>query len=147
MITQIKKDMVQAMKNKDKDKLSTLRMLLATIETERGKVGISTVEDFSNEQIETLINRNIKALNNEIQSVLAVGRDASKQEIEKEVLLAYLPTQLTEEEIRSYISGCAERTHQIGASFGTLMRVVSTELKGKADMGLVSRIAKEEFNK
>lgn len=143
LITKIKDDMKTAMKNKDKEKLSTLRMLLSLIETERGKVGIATVEDFTDEQIIDLINRNIKSLNNEIQSIVSVGRDASKQEKEKEVLIAYLPQQLTEEEVRAEVQEALSHNLQ----FGLAMKVLSGKLKGKADMGLVSRIAKEEFSK
>lgn len=147
MLTQIKNDIKEAMRNKDKEKLSTLRMLLATIETERGKNGLATIEDFSDDEIIGLINRNIKALNSEIESLIVANRDSSKQEKEKELLVSYLPTQMMEDEIRSFVAREIEgaRAMLSEVKLGQVMGSLSSKLKGKADMGLVSKVAKELF--
>jgi hypothetical protein len=146
MIDTLKNDMKQAMRDKNKEKLSTLRMLLATIETERSKAGLGSVEDFTEEQIIGFINRNIKALKQEIESLKNADRDFSKQEREIEVLTGYLPQQLDEIGIRLAVETAIRAINKTEGTFGSLMGMLSI-LKGKADMGLVSKIAKEEWNK
>jgi uncharacterized protein len=141
MISQIKEDMKQAMKDKNKVKLSTLRMLLATLENERIKL---KVEELNEEQIITCINRNLKQLGQEIDSLTGASRDIDNQLKQKEVLMSYLPEQLTEEEIRYIVIELSEMVKTYGGNFGELMKKLSS-LKGEADMRLVSKIAKEVF--
>ncbi|AYP68293.1 hypothetical protein PQE75_gp186 [Bacillus phage vB_BcoS-136] len=141
MIIQIKNDIKDAMRNKEKIKLSTLRMLLATIENERSKIGLSSIEDFTEEQIIALINRNIKALNQEIESLRVAGRITTEQQTQKQVLLSYLPEQLSEDLIRKEIELAMILVER--GEINNPMQVLSKKLKGKADMGLVSRLVKE----
>ncbi len=141
MITQIKNDIKQAMKDKDKVKLSTLRMLLSTIETERSKKVIESVEDFSNDDIIGLINRNIKSINQEIDSLISANRDYSKQEQEKLVLLSYLPKQLTTEEVLNEIAHAIKLVEN--GEVKNPMQYLSQKLKGKTDMKTVSNLLKE----
>lgn len=144
MITRLKNDIKQAMKNKDKEALSTLRMLMATIETERSKSGVSAVEDFTEDQIIVFINRNIKVLNAEIESLVTASRDASKQEREKVLLVSYLPKQLTKEEIVAEINHALDLVKRGELEgMGQAMGYLSKKLKGKADMGLVNKTIKE----
>lgn len=143
MITQIKNDMKQAMKDKDKAKLSTLRMLLATIETERIKLKV----ELSNDDVITCINRNLKQIDQEIESLEGADRDISSQEKQKEVLMSYLPKQLSEQEVKEAVEVVVLLQKINGGNFGSVMKALSADLKGKADMGLVSKIAKQEWSK
>lgn len=147
MINMLKNDMKQAMKDKNKEKLSTLRLLLATIETERSKAKLDSVEDFTEEQIIGFINRNIKALKQEIDSLKNAERDFAKQEREIEVLTTYLPKQYSEEEVIVVLEVLAQTGKKLEKSFGEFMKVVSTTLKGKADMSMVSKNAKQVWDK
>ncbi|EOO11296.1 GatB/YqeY domain-containing protein [Bacillus cereus] len=140
MIKTIKDDMKQAMRDKNKVKLSTLRMLIASTEKERIA---SKVEELSSEAVITCINRELKAIGQEIEGLVLAGRDTSSQEEQKEILMEYLPKQLTEEEI-------AEKVREATATapnMGLAMKQLSAELKGKADMSLVSKLVKEAFSK
>lgn len=141
MINRIKEDIKNAMRNKEKTKLSTLRMLLATIETERGKQGLESIENFSEEQIISLINRNVKALNQESDSLLNVGRDNSNVLEQKDILIEYLPKQLSEDEIRKEVAYALTLLEQ--SRIDNAMKYLSQKLKGKADLGLVSKLIKE----
>lgn len=144
MITTIKKDMVQAMKDKNKNKVTTLRMLLSTIDTERGKLGLKDVSDFKEEQVIGLINRNIKQINQEIDSLKIAKRDFSMQQEQKTILEEYLPAQMSAEEILSYVnSAISAEGFTDKSQKGKLMGILSKQLKGKADMGLVSKFAKD----
>lgn len=140
MIKTIKEDMKQAMRDKNKVKLSTLRMLIASTEKERIA---SKVEELSSEAVITCINREIKAIGQEIDGLVLAGRDTSSQEEQKAILMEYLPKQLTEDEI-------AEKVREATATapnMGLAMKQLSAELKGKADMSLVSKLVKEAFSK
>ncbi|MGG3045658.1 GatB/YqeY domain-containing protein [Bacillus anthracis] len=140
MIKAIKEDMKQAMRDKNKTKLSTLRMLIASTEKERIA---SKVEELSSEAVITCINREIKAIGQEIDGLVLAGRDTSAQEEQKAILMEYLPKQLTEEEI-------VEKVREVTATapnMGLAMKQLSAELKGKADMSLVSKLVKEAFSK
>ncbi|MGG1146903.1 GatB/YqeY domain-containing protein [Bacillus wiedmannii] len=140
MIKTIKEDMKQAMRDKNKVKLSTLRMLIASTEKERIA---SKVEELSSEAVITCINREIKAIGQEIDGLVLAGRDTSAQEEQKAILMEYLPKQLTKEEI-------AEKVREVTATapnMGLAMKQLSAELKGKADMSLVSKLVKEAFSK
>ncbi|EML6324873.1 GatB/YqeY domain-containing protein [Bacillus cereus] len=140
MIKTIKDDMKQAMRDKNKTKLSTLRMLIASTEKERIA---SKVEELSSEAVITCINREIKAIGQEIDGLVLAGRDTSSQEEQKAILMEYLPKQLTEDEI-------AEKVREVTATapnLGLAMKQLSAELKGKADMSLVSKLVKEAFSK
>ena len=140
LIQQIKEDIKQAMRDKEKVKLSTLRMLLSTIETERGKKGISTIEDFSQDEIIGFINRNIKQLDQEIDSILTAERDPASQYEQRTILQAYLPKQLTDEEIIAAVAKVIQEAENVGQA----MKLLSS-LRGKADMKKVSQFVKEGF--
>jgi len=141
LLKQIKSDSIQAMKSKESVKLSTLRLLIAEVEKEMKLTGVT---ELTNSQVETVISRQIKKLDKEIEAYLNVGREFNKQQLEKELLLTYLPKQLSEEEIREVVE------HAVNlVSVGEIdnpMKYLSQRLKGKADMGLVSRIVKEYKN-
>jgi uncharacterized protein len=138
LVNQIKKDSIQAMKEKNSTKLATLRLLIAELEKERIAL---KVEELSTEQTQTVISRQLKKLDKEIEAYVAVGRETTSQEVEKELLITYLPKQLTEEEIRelAYHADSLVRNREIKNP----MQYLSQRVKGKADMKVVARIVKE----
>lgn len=146
LITQIKEDVKKAMRNKDKAKLSTLRMLVATIE----KKQIETKGILTDLEVIESIGKNIKQLNQEIESIVTANRDNASEKIakldaEKEVLLSYLPKQLTEDEIRIQVAHAIQLVSQ--GEIKSPMQYLSKELKGKADMQLVNKLVKEGMSK
>lgn len=146
LITQIKQDVKQAMRDKDKAKLSTLRMLIATIE----KKQIETKGILTDLEVIESISKNIKQLNQEIESIVTANRDNASEKIakldsEKEVLLSYLPKQLSEEEIRTHVTHALELISK--GEIASPMQYLSTKLKGKADMKLVNKLVKEGMSK
>ncbi|MER2006530.1 MAG: GatB/YqeY domain-containing protein [Psychrobacillus sp.] len=141
LVNKIKADAVQAIKDKETAKLSTLRLLVAELEKEKVSHKLTEVTGLSDEQTLAVINRQIKKLDKEIESYVAVGRGTNSQEIEKEILVNYLPEQASEEEIRelvAYAVGLVEK-----GEIRNPMQYLSQHLKGKADMGLVMKIVKE----
>lgn len=139
LMTEIKTQRTQAMKDKDKPKLATLRALINEVEVEMKTTGATEISDA---QVETVISRQLKKLGKETETYASLGQDTSKQEAEKELLLSYLPKQLTEDEIRNEVLFAIDLTKK--GEIKNPMQYLSKNLKGKADMGLVGKIVREQ---
>lgn len=146
MLDRITKDIVDAMKNKDTLKLSTLRLLKGAIDLEKINKKLDTISD---EDIVVIISKQIKTRKESITEFEKGNRtdliDQTKKEIE--ILSSYMPELLSEEEVTKIID---EAIVKVNAStikdMGLVMKEVSTKLKGRADMSLVSSIIKNKLN-
>lgn len=138
LLEQIKQDRTQAMKEKNKQKLVTLRSLINEVEVEMKLTGATTV---TNSETESIISRQLKKLGKEEETYQSLGQDTSKQKAEKELLLGYMPKQLTEAEIRSEVQYAYKLVGD--GEIKNPMQYLSPQLKGKADMGAVAKIVKE----
>jgi uncharacterized protein YqeY len=148
MIDKIKKDLQEAQKARDELKISTLRFLLAAIknlEIEKGGAGYKA----SDEDILSAINKQVKQRKESIGQFKEGGRKdlAEKESQELKILESYLPEQMSEEDIRKKVD---EKIQEIGATsitdMGKVMGAVSTKVKGRADMSLVSSIVRERLS-
>ncbi len=146
MLDKITKDIVDAMKNKDTLKLSTLRLLKGAIDLEKINKKLDTISD---EDIVVIISKQIKTRKESIIEFEKGNRtdliDQTKKEIE--ILSSYMPELLSEEEVTKIID---EAIVKVNAStikdMGLVMKEVSAKLKGRADMSLVSSIIKNKLN-
>lgn len=146
MLDRITKDIVDAMKNKDTLRLSTLRLLKGAIDLEKINKKLDTISD---EDIVVIISKQIKTRKESIIEFEKGNRtdliDQTKKEIE--VLSSYMPELLSEEEVTKIID---EAIVKVNAStikdMGLVMKEVSAKLKGRADMSLVSSIIKNKLN-
>ncbi|NWF88595.1 MAG: GatB/YqeY domain-containing protein [Ignavibacteriaceae bacterium] len=139
----INNDLKDAMKAGDKLKLETVRSIRALIlEFEKSGAGKELTQDDEVKMLSTAV----KKRKDSIEQFRNAGRGelAVKEEKELEILLTYLPKQLSEEEIYSEIKRLAA---EIGATsksdFPKLMPLVMKELKGKADGKLVKSIVEK----
>lgn len=136
LFNQINNDIKQAMKSKDTQKRDTLRLIVSQLKNEQIKVGT----ELKKEDEETIINKYFKDLNEEIEEHLKLGLSVDKQMVEKELILSYLPTQLTEDEIVLIVKDVIV---ELGAGSKKDMGKVMSTLQGKfsnnADMGFVSK--------
>jgi uncharacterized protein len=92
-----------ALKNKDKGKLSTIRMLKAALK----KVEIDKRRPLTDDEILDVITKQVKQRRDSIAEYEKAGRDelAAKEKEEMVILESYLPEQLSEEEVRFIQSG------------------------------------------
>lgn len=132
MLTKIQDDMKQAMKAGDKKRLGTIHMLIAAIKNE----SIDKRAELSDEDIITVVQREIKQRRNAIEEFKKGNRDDLVQENEAEITIleAYLPKQLTDEELEAIVRQVASEVNaaspkEMGKVMGKLMPLV----KGKAD--------------
>lgn len=141
----IYQDIVDAMKAKDKDKLSVLRMLKGSLQLEN----INKGKELTDDVVIDVISREIKQRNESIAEFTKGGREdlASATEKEIDILKAYLPEQLTEEEIAKIVDEVFMKVQPTSAKdMGKIMKEVTPLVKGKADMSYVSTIIKERLN-
>ena len=143
---QITEDMKAAMRAKDGNRLSTIRLLLAAIKQREIDERV-TLDDG---QIVGLIDKQIKQRKDSVAAFQAAGRSdlVDKESAEQRVLEAYLPQRLTADKITAAVARIVAAVGASGpADMGKVMGAVKAELAGKADMGLVSAAVKAALSK
>ena len=141
----IYQDIVAAMKAKDKDKLSVLRMLKGSLQLEN----INKGKELTDDVVIDVISREINQRKESIAEFTKGGREDLANETAKEIdiLKAYLPEQLSEEEIEKIIDQVFASVAPTSAKdMGKVMKEVTPLVKGKADMSHVSALIKERLN-
>lgn len=145
LVEKLKKDMIEAMKNKDKEKLTVIRMVKAALDKER----IDKKAEVNDDLLIDVVNKQVKMRNDSLEEFKKANRaDLIKQtEEELEILKDYLPEQLSEEEVIAIIE---EVINEVNAEtikdMGKVMKEVTPKVKGKADMKHVSEIIKSKLN-
>ena len=141
----IMNDLKEAMKNKDSFKLSVIRMVKGAIQLEK----INKKRDLNDEEVIDVISKQIKLRKDSINEFEKAGRndlaDTTKKEVE--VLNEYMPEQLSSEEVNKIIDEAFAKVNPTSQKdMGLIMKEVTPKVKGKADMGEVSKIIKEKLN-
>ncbi len=138
--------MKQAMKSKEKEKLSVLRMLKAALQNEAIKLGKSALSE--DEEL-TVLSRELKQRKDSLHEFENAGRSdlVEKAKTEIEIVQSYMPKPLTEEELRELI---AETIKEVGASskadMGKVMSAIMPKVKGKADGSLVNQLVRQQLS-
>ena len=137
IIDEIKKDNVQAMK--DKNALARAiygvvmnKVLLANIEAKKdGK-------ELADSDVVQILQKTIKELTEERENYIKAGNQAEADNIEqqKKIIEKYLPAMLSEEEIKAEIAKLEDK------SIPSVMKYFKANFAGKVDMGLVNKIAR-----
>ena len=142
--SRIQADMTAAMKARDADTLSTLRMLKsALMEAKTRKPRDASLS--AAEEIEVL-QRYVKKRREAIEEMRKAHREdlVAREEREIEVTSRYLPEAMGEEEVRAAVREAIAQTGAAGPKdMGKVMGAVMARVKGRAEGGLVSRLVKE----
>lgn len=142
---QITEDMKSAMRAKDADRLSTIRMLMAAMKQKEVDERV-TLDDAA---VIGIVDKLIKQRKDSLAAYEQAGRAdlAAKEAAEIKVLEAYLPQRLSAGEIAAEVAKIvAETGASSPADMGKVMGVAKTRLAGKADMGLVSTAVKRALS-
>jgi uncharacterized protein len=162
--TKIQEDLKTALIGKKELELSVLRMLLSAVnnkETEKktkiwkekpnlAPEKIQKEAELADEEIFDVIASETKKRKEAIELYEKGGRPelADKEKKEIVILQKYLPAQMSEDEIKKLVDGAIKKT---GAKeikeMGKVMGIITPQVKGKADMSLVSKIVKELLSK
>lgn len=143
-VVEIKQDMKEAMKAKDKDKVTALRLLLSSLENEKVEQKLEVVENLKDEDVVTITLRAVKKLDQERESLVTANRSTELVDIQKAIYMKYLPKQLTEDELRVIVQ---ETIDQLGVTDvkqqGKVIGVLSKKLNGTVPMAQVSAMVRE----
>lgn len=142
----INSDMKDFMRNKDKNNLSTIRLLKSAIDLSRIN---NKLEEITDDLVIEVASKQVKTHRESIEEFKKAGRNDLAENLEREILLLsqYLPVQLTREEIEKEIDKIFDIVKPSGKSdMGLIMKEANTLLKGKADFKLVSEIVQHKLN-
>ncbi len=138
----ISKDVSAALKAREKEKLSTVRMLLSAVKYKE----VDLRRPLTDEEVQGVAGTLIRQRQDSIEQFRKGNRPelAEKEEKEIEVLKVYLPPQMSADELRALIKKLAAEAGASGQKdMGKLMKAVMPHVKGKADGKLVNDIVKE----
>lgn len=145
MVEKLKADMIEAMKNKDKERLTVIRMVKAAMDQEH----IDRKREINDELLTEVVSRQIKMRR---ESVLEFEKGNRVDLIEKTnseiaMLEVYLPEQLSDEEVVKVIDEIFDEVKpESQKDMGKVMKEATAKLKGKTDMKKVSEIIKSRLS-
>lgn len=144
----LKDELKQSMLARDAVRTSVLRMVISAIgyyEIQKGGAGYTATD----EDVLSVIQKEVKMRKDSIDQFLKAGREdlVAKETKELSILEAYLPEQMSEDDIRSLVKQAiietkASSPQEMGKVMGNLM----PKVKGKADGSLVNKIVREELS-
>ncbi|NQZ82972.1 MAG: GatB/YqeY domain-containing protein [Colwellia sp.] len=137
LLSQLKDEMKNAMRAKDKLRLGVIRMALSAIKLAE----IDHKTEPTDENILSVLTKMVKQRKESIKMFTDGGRDelAAKEAAEIEALKTFLPQPLSSEEISELINNAITETGAASmADMGKVMAILKPAMQGKADMGAVS---------
>ena len=138
-------DIKKAMKNKEKDKLSVIRMIKSSIQNEAIKTGNELSED---EEL-TVLSREVKQRKDSLHEFDKAGRQDLVEKIRTELQYVelYMPKQLSEEEVSEIVKQAISETGASSkAEMGKVMAVIMPKVKGKAEGSLVNKLVQQHLS-
>lgn len=139
---QLTDDMKAAMKAKESGRLATVRLIIAEVKRKE----LDEQAELNDTQVLAVIEKMIKQRKDSISQFEAGGR-ADLAEIEKaelDVLSAYMPAGLSDEEVAAEVAAAVAATGAAGPQdMGKVMGVLKPKLAGRADMTVVSGLVKK----
>ena len=144
MVEKLDKDMIEAMKNHEKERLTVIRMVKAALKQEQ----IDHKKEINDDLLIDVVNKQIKMRKDSITEFEKANRTdlVDQTQAEIDILLAYLPEQLSSEEVEKIINEIFESVKPEGMKdMGKVMGEAQAKLKGKADMKEVSTIIREKL--
>ena len=145
LLERLNNDMKQAMKNKEKDKLSVIRMLKAAIQNEELKLR----HELTDEDELTVLSRELKQRKDSLEEFANANRTdlVDKIRIEIGYVEEYMPEQLSEEEIAEIVKQTISEVNATSkADMGRVMGALMPRVKGKADGSLVNKLVQQQLS-
>lgn len=145
LLERLNEDMKQAMRNKEKEKLTVIRMIKASLQNEAIKLGV----DLNEEQELTVLSREVKQRKDSLHEFEKAGREDLVEKIRTELQYVelYMPKQFSEDEVSKIV---AETIAETGASskadMGKVMAAIMPKVKGKADGSLINKLVQQHLS-
>lgn len=138
LLAQLTEDMKTAMKAKDKETLSVIRMVKSALSNEQIKLG----HDLTADDEMTVLSREMKQRVEELTSYQEANREDLSEGTQQQiaVLNKYMPKQLSESEVEEIVKATISEVGATSkADMGKVMGALMPKVKGKADGKLVSQ--------
>ena len=145
LVERVNEDVKLAMKSQDKERLNVVRMLKSAIQLSK----IELKHELSDEEVIDVVAKQIKMRKDSIMEFSKASRDDLIRQYQKEVevLMSYMPEQLSIDEVNQIIDDVFKKIQPTSPKqMGLIMKEVTPCVKGKFDMGEVSKIIKEKLN-
>ena len=142
LLKQIDKDIIEALKAGEKEKVIVLRGLKSDLKYRR----IDKGEDLNDEEAVAVLSSCAKKVRDSIEQFRNGGREdlVAKEEFGLSIIQVYLPEQLSEEKLREIVREAIEETGADSPQkIGLVMKVVIPKVKGQADGKMINRLAME----
>lgn len=142
---QIAHDLTTAMKDRQREKLDSLRMLSAALKNEQIALG----HKLSDDEILKVINRQIKQRHEAAEQYRAGNRpeSAAKEEAEAKIFETYLPAQLGDDELAQIVEqALGETSATTAADMGKVIGVVRAKVGNSADGSRIAALVKEKLS-
>jgi uncharacterized protein len=141
----IKAAMKAAMKDKDKDRLGTLRLILAEFK----RIEVDERIEVDDARALVVLDKMVKQRRDSADQYTKAGRNelADQENAEITVIQEFLPAQLGEAELRAMVDKAIAASETKGmAAMGAIMAQLKPQLQGRADVGAVSKLVKERLS-
>ena len=135
---QLQKDMIAAMKAKDKPRKEAISSLVSAVK--KAAIDAGCRDDIKEDMVDQVILKELKTVKEQIDTCPAEREDLkAEDQFRYDVIQEYAPSLMSEEEIRNFIM---EKFADIVAqkNKGMIMKNVMPELKGKADGKLINQV-------
>ncbi|HEX3033879.1 MAG TPA: GatB/YqeY domain-containing protein [Thermodesulfobacteriota bacterium] len=141
-------DLKNALREKRTLDLSVLRMLQSAIRNK--EIDKKGKEELTDQEVVEVIGSEIKKRREAVSEYTKANRQdlADKEKAEIDVLMQYMPKQMTEDEVRKEVKRAIEETEAKGTKdLGKVMKEIMPRMKGKAEGGMVNKVVKEELER
>ena len=146
LLQRLNQDMKQAMKNKDKETLSVIRMVKASLQNDVIKLG---KDELSEQEELTVLSRELKQRKDSLQEFKEAGRDDLVEKLDNEikVLQVYMPQQLSNEELEDIVLKTIKEVNATSKKdMGNVMSALMPQVKGKADGSQVNQLVQKHLS-
>jgi uncharacterized protein YqeY len=136
--------MKSAMKARDKERLSTIRLILAEFK----RIEVDERIEVDDARALTVLDKMVKQRRDSAEQYTSAGREelAATENAEIAVIQEYLPAQLSEEELIAMVDAAIAASDATGMqAMGPVMGQLKPQLQGRADIGAVSQLVKSRL--
>ncbi len=143
---QLRADLTTSMKARDETRTRTLRMALTSISNE--EVAGSVAHELTDAEVIKILTREAKRRREAAAAFADAGRDeqAAAEQAEEQVLAAYLPAQLDDDELAAMVAAAIAETGASGpAGIGQVMKVITPRVAGRAEGSRVAALVRSQL--
>ncbi|MFI2209997.1 GatB/YqeY domain-containing protein [Streptomyces sp. NPDC020141] len=145
--SKLREDLTEAIKARDELRSSTLRLTLTAVSKE--EVAGKSARELSDDEVQKVIAKEAKKRREAADAFAQGGRleQAEREKAEGVILDAYLPQQLTDDELRQIVAQAVDEAKAGGAegprAMGAVMKIVNPKVAGRAEGGRVAATVKQ----